>query len=54
MTDRPHPLGLTSHPGWEAAERKLLQLRTARRRLLFPARRPLLTQLKSWLTEFVA
>lgn len=48
---RDHPLGLTSHPNWPAAERKLLELRAARRRLLFPApRRSIVARLRAWLS----
>lgn len=39
MTERPHPLGLTSHPAWADAERRMSALRVARRRELHPASR---------------
>lgn len=51
--NRPHPLGLTSHPAWAEVERRRHALRVAdrKRRIVHP-KPPLSVLLRRWIGEF--
>lgn len=55
LESRPHPLGLTDHPEWEATQSRWEQLYLAERARLYPPAKPTLAErCAAWVRGFFA